>query len=192
MLSERISNIFQPMISQQICPNQVLSAKFSEPNLFNQSFSTKNVSKSNSQQIFLNNFSQQFLNIFSTKFSQQKFLNKIFSTFSQHFLNIFSTKFVEKMLRKCPFLQKEAFSQHFLNKFSQHFLNIFSTFSQQIFLNKLFSTKFSQHFLNIFSTKLPVFGSHKWSCRVGKAERGKEEELIIKMDGEGGRKEKQT
>ena len=81
-----------------------------------------------------------------------------------------------------------TFSQQIFSTFSQHFLNIFSThFSQQTFLNKHFST-FSQHFLNIFSTKLAVFGSYKWSCRVGKAERGKEEELIIKMDGEGGRK----
>ena len=184
MLSETSSNISQPMLSPQICPNQVLSTKFSEPNLFNQIFSTKmyqnNSSTIFSQQNFLNNFSTFSQHFFSTKFSQQ------------NFLNIFSTNFVEKMLRKCSFLQKEAFSQHFLNKVSQHFLSIFSAFSQQNFLNKLFSTKISQHFLNNFSTKFAVFWSYKWSCRVGKAERGKEEELIIKMDGEGGRKEKQT
>ena len=140
MLSETIANISQPMISQQICPNQVLSTKFSEPNLFNQ-ISQQKCIKHNFSTIFLNKI---VLNIFSTKFSQQNcqqnFLNKIFSTFSQHFLN----KICWENVEKCSFVQKEAFSQHFLNTFSQHF----STVSQQIFLNKLFSTTFSQHFLN--------------------------------------------
>ena len=123
MLSATISNISQPMISQQICPNQVISTKFSETNLVNQRFSTKRY--------------------------QKQFLHKFFN-------------------------------------------QNFSTISQQHVLNKIFSTKVSQHFLNIFSIFSQLFLSYKWSCRVGKAERGREEELIIKWMGREGGREKLT
>ena len=158
-----ISNNFQHSLNQRFLNNSV-PTKFSHQIVLNKLFSTQLP-----QHNFLNKISQpNFLNFFST-FSQQNILNKIFSTF----LNIFSTQFVEKMLRKCSFLQKEAFSQQiFLNKFSQHFSTLsqqnFSTrFPQQTILNK-FSTHFSTNFA-VF------FWSYKWPCRVGNTERGRED-----------------
>ena len=107
-------NIFQPMISQQIYPNQVLSTKFSQPILVQPNF-LKNRTKQFPNTIFSTNISQQFLNIFSTNVSQQMFLNNIsqyfLNNFSQHFLNMFSTKCFST---KCS---------------QQKCLNSFSTFS---------------------------------------------------------------
>ena len=88
------------------------------------------------------------------------------------------------MLRKCSFLQKEAFSQHFSTTFSHHILNMFSTFfstrfPQQTILNK-FSTISQQMFLFFLVIQVALQSGECW--------KRKRRSLMMSMDGEGGRK----
>ena len=148
-LQHFLSNDFpfsQPKICQQVIaqPNSLSKISSTSSQQFHNIFFSREFPRQIfSQPFFLNRvsqlifFSQQvfFLDyLFSTDIPPQILLNWLFSSWiSTKFLNIFSTCFIEKTLRTCSFLQKQAFSQHFLNPFS----NICSKLNQQHLLNKI-------------------------------------------------------